>query len=279
MNLLTQIIVWINMLANAVGKFLLAPVGVLPGWLSNTIISAVAGVVLLMVFKYTSNQRAIGRVRDNIKANMLALKLFKDSISVTLQAQVQVFKGALFLLFHSIRPMLVVIIPFSLVFMQMWLWYQHRPLAKGEETIITIEINGNVSDLPKVHIELARAMDVVIGPVKVLSKSEIYWKIKALENGYHDIIFDVGDQNITKQLAVGDGFMRLSSRRPSWKWVDIFEHPVEEPFGPRSPVKSISIDYPKRLSRTSGTNWWIVYFFVISVLSALVFKPFLKVRI
>jgi len=73
MTFIAQIIAWINVPANALGKFFLAPIGMLPGWLSNTIISAVAGVILLIVFKYTSNQSAIGRVRDNIKADMLAL--------------------------------------------------------------------------------------------------------------------------------------------------------------------------------------------------------------
>jgi len=279
MSFLAQIITWINTLTNTLGKFLLAPIGVLPGWLSNTIVSAATGVVLLIIFKYTSNQRAIGRLRDNIKANMLALKLFKDSISVTLQTQGQVFKGALLLLFHAIRPMLVMIVPVSLLLAQMSMWYQYRPLAKGEEAIVTIEINYNISDLSKVSIEPTTAMDIVAGPVKILSKSEVHWKINARENGYHDIVFNVGGQHIKKQLAVGEGFMRLSSMRPSWKWSDILKYPVEEPFGLRSPVRSISIDYPKRLSRTSGTDWWLVYFFVASLLFALIFKPFLKVRV
>ena len=34
MDFLAQVIVWLNALANAVGRVLLAPIGVLPGWLS-----------------------------------------------------------------------------------------------------------------------------------------------------------------------------------------------------------------------------------------------------
>ena len=48
----------------------------------------------MIIFKYTSNQKAIGRVRDHIKANMLALKLFKDDMSVTFKSQGRVFGGA-----------------------------------------------------------------------------------------------------------------------------------------------------------------------------------------
>ncbi len=93
MSFLAQIITWINVVTNGLGRFLLAPIGALPGWLSNTLISAVIGVVLLVIFKYTSNQKAIGKVRDSIKANMLALKLFKDSISVALESQDKTIKG------------------------------------------------------------------------------------------------------------------------------------------------------------------------------------------
>ena len=78
MFFVAKIVSWINVVTNALGRFLLAPIAVLPGWLSNTIISAVAGVFLLVIFKYTSNQRAIGKIRDDIKAHMLALKLFSD---------------------------------------------------------------------------------------------------------------------------------------------------------------------------------------------------------
>jgi len=280
MNLLAQIITWINVLTNTLGRFLLAPIGVLPGWLSNTIVSAVTGVVLLIIFKYTSNQRTIGRVRDDIKANMLALKLFKDSISVTLQAQGRVFKGALLLLLHAIRPMLMMIVPVSLLLAQLGLWYQSRPLQPEEKTIVTMKLNGKIdSPWPKVSIESTPAVAVTLGPVRVFNKRQICWEIKALENGYHRIIFELDQQQIEKELAVGDGFMRVSVERPGWRWSDILLHPLEKPFGPDSVVRSISIDYPQRLSRTSGTDWWLIYFFIASVLFALIFKPLLKVRI
>jgi uncharacterized membrane protein (DUF106 family) len=280
MNLLAQIIAWLNAPANVLGDFLLAHVGVLPGWLSNTIISAVAGVFLLVIFKYTSNQSAIGRVRDSIKANMLALRLFKDSIAVTLQSQGRVFKGAGLLLVYAIKPLLVMIVPVCLLLGQMGLWYQFRPLQTNKGAIITMTLNNEVDlPLPKVNIEPAPELEIEIGPVQSISKREVHWKIKALENGYHNIVFQIENQKIEKELAVGNGFMRVSPERPGWNWADILLYPLEKPFGPDSLVQSIRIDYPDRISRTSGTDWWIGYFFVVSLVVALIFKPALKVRI
>ena len=93
MDLFTQFVVWLNAAANALGA-LLAPVGLLPGWLSATLLSLVLGVLMLLVFKYTSNQRAIRRVRRDIRANLLAVKLFRDSVAVGLKAQGRVLLRA-----------------------------------------------------------------------------------------------------------------------------------------------------------------------------------------
>jgi hypothetical protein len=280
MSIFAQLIAWINAPVNSLAKFLMAPIGSLPGWLSNTIISAVTGVILLIIFKYTSNQGAIGPIRDNIKANMLALRLFKDSVVVTLQAQGRIFRGAGLLLVHAIIPMLVMVIPVCLLLAQMGLWYQFRPLKTGEEAVVTMRLSNKTNALmPKISIESMPAYEKITGPIRVLSKGELYWKIMARESGYHHIDFLVDNRKIEKELAIGEGFMLVSAERPGWRWTDILMHPREKPFTPDSMIQSISIEYPKRVSYASGTDWWIVYFFVVSLIVALVFKPFLKVRI
>src|SRR5262249_35134164 len=140
---LALITAWLSAGSNVVGQFLLAPVGFLPGWLSATVIAAVTGVLLLAVFKYTSNQRAIERVRNDINAHLLALKLFKDSARVSLQAQGRILRGALRLFVFAIVPMLVMAVPVTLLLSQLGLWYQARPLQVGEDTVVTVKLKGD----------------------------------------------------------------------------------------------------------------------------------------
>ena len=139
-------------------------------------LSAVAGVGLLIIFKYTSNQSAIGRARDSIKANMLALKLFKDSILVTLQEQGRGFKGAMLLLVYAIRPLFVMIVPVCLVLGQMGLWYQFRPLLPNEEAIVTMKLNSEMnSPLPKVNIEPTPAVTILALAENTSFQTGIYY--------------------------------------------------------------------------------------------------------
>jgi hypothetical protein len=279
MHVLTQVVVWLNAVANALGAFLLAPAAVLPGWLSATLAAAATGVLLLFVFKYTSHQRAIRAVRSDIKANLLALRLFKDSPLVALKAQGAILLGAGQLIILALVPMLVMLVPVCLILGQLGLWYQARPLYVGEETVIALHLSGdNGAAWPEVYLQPTAAAEVTVGPVRAHSKREICWNIKAREKGYHRLAFQVGGQTIEKELAVGDGFMRVSARRPEWSWEDALRHPAEPAFGPDSPVRSIEMDYPSRPSWTCGTDWWVAYWFVVSMIAALCFRRSLNVH-
>lgn len=266
--------------ASFLGRYLLAPIAVLPGWLSATAIGAVTGVLLLAVFKHTSNQRAIHRVRNDIDAHLLALKLFRDSAAVALRAQARVIAGASRLLLLAVVPMLVMAIPVTLVLGQMSLWYEARPLRLGEESVVTLALPGDVSaPWPSVSLRPTNAVDVEAGPVRVRDRREVCWNLRAREPGSHRLEFQVGDQTVTKELAIGNGFMCVSLERPGWNWSSILLYPWESPFRPGDPVQSIAVAYPERLSWTHGSGTWVFYWFIVSFVVALCFRRALNVKI
>jgi hypothetical protein len=279
-SVLAQSTAWLNAGASFLGRFVLAPIGLLPGWLSATLVAAVTGVLLLVVFKYTSNQKAIQRVRNDIDANLLALKLFKDSARVALRSQGRVLRGAFGLMVFALVPMLVMAVPVTLLLGQLALWYQARPLHVGEDTVITLKLNGDANaPWPAVNLVPTQVIDVNVGPVRVLSKREVCWNVRAKESGMHQLAVQVGDKSVDKELAVGNGFMRVSEVRPGWDWSEAVLNPGESPFPPSSPVQSIAIDYPSRSSWTCGTDWWVLYWFVISMVAAFAFRKALKVNV
>src|SRR5262245_40833961 len=275
---LTQVIVWLNVVANVLG-WLLSPIALLPGWLSATLVGMLSGVLLLVVFKHTSNQKAIKRVRANIKANRLALKLFKDNVKVAFRAQGRLLVGAFWLLAYGVVPLLIMSVPVMLLLGQMSLWYQQRPLRAGEEAVVTLKLNGGPEDsFPDAALQSGGA-EVLIGPVRVVSKREVCWEIVAREDGQHFLTFQVGDQTVEKELSIGDGYMRVSSQRPGWEWSQVLTHPRERPFPPESLIRSIEIDYPRRSSWTSGSDWWVAYWLLVAVGTAFCFKGVLKVNL
>ena len=240
-DVLAWIAAWLNVGANVLGRWLLAPLGVLPGWLSATVVAAVTGVLLLVVFKYTSNQRAIKRVRNDINAHLLALKLFKDSAWVALRSQGRILMGAVRLFVLAVVPMLVMAVPVTLLLGQLGLWYEARPLRVGEEAVITLELGGDAgSPWPAVSLDPSDALDVTAGPVRVRSRREVCWNVKARQPGDHRLAFRVDDTTIAKELAVGDGFMRVSADGPAGT--------------ARDPAESLGTAVPARMTRSGRSR-------------------------
>lgn len=280
MTLVAQLISWLNTGMNALFGLLRGPMAASPEWLSLTVVSALLGVVLLVLFKYTSNQAAIGRVRDGIKARLLGMKLFKDNIPVVLKSQLQVFGFAAMLLLHSVPPILVMALPFCLVLGQLGVWYQARPLEINEQTLVTMQLSsqGN-APLPSVSLAPTEAVEIIAGPIRVPSKQQVYWKVQAIRPGIHQLQFKVGDRPVQKELAVGSGLMPVSIKRPSLNLGDLILYPAEPPFDKASPVRSIEVGYPDRTSPVTGSGNWVVTLFVVSMLCALLVKPLFNVKI
>lgn len=264
-----QLVVWLNGVANGLGSVLLAPLALLPGWLSATLVAAVTGIVMLLAFKYTSNQRAIKRVRNDIKADLLALSLFKEQVAVSLRAQGRILFSAGKLMLLAVVPVLVMIVPVSLLLGQLAMWYQARPLAVGEETVVTLKLSGDSGAAwPEIRLEPNAAIETTLGPVRVQSQRRICWKVRARGNGYQRLAFAADGWTIDKELAVGNGFLRTSPIRPAWSWSEALLYPRESPFRPDSPVESIEVVYPPRVSWTCGSNSWLAYWFAVSLVAA-----------
>lgn len=270
---MTQLVVWLNGAANGLGRVFLSPVAFLPGWLSATLVGVGTGIAALIAFKYTSHQRAIGRTRSGIRADLLALSLFKDNVAVLLRAQGGILLGALKLLALAFVPMLVMLVPMTLLLGQLALWFQARPLAVGEETVITVTLKEEgASTWPDVRLEKSPAIEPLAGPVRIASQRRLCWSAAAREMGTHRLAFTVNGKTIDKEIAVGEGFARTSPLRPAWRWSAALLHPWETPFFPNSPVQSIEIVYPERSSFTTGSQSWIIYWFVVSMVAAFAFR-------
>ena len=176
--------------------------------------------------------------------------------------------------------MLVMIIPFSLLLGQLGLWYQSRPLAVGTQGVVTIQLADSDADgMPPVSLNPSAAAEVVLGPVRVPSKRQVFWKIRATQAGHHQLEFNVGGTQVQKQLAVGDRIMSVSIARPPLEIANLILRPAEKPFENSSPVRSIALTYPDCPSKLIGTDTWIIFLFVVSMAAAFICKPFFNVKI
>ena len=261
-----------------------------PGWLSLTVLAGVTGVIALVAYKYTSNQDAIGRVRDDIKANLLALKLFKDNLSVTFRSQGRLFLAGVKLFLYSLQPFAVMIIPMVLLIVQMSLRYEWRPLQPGEVTVLSVKLHdGTAKDLDKVELNAPDGVIVEAGPCRVFDPAEgdepehneVVWRVRPTKEGRHELQVNVNDATVTKELNVSNTrYARVSPLRPGDSFWDKLLFPTEKPADDGDVIQKVSAEFPIGESPVFGWNvHWIITYFIASIVIALLIKPFLNVKI
>ncbi|MCH8146592.1 MAG: hypothetical protein IH987_01150 [Planctomycetes bacterium] len=258
-----------------IGDGVYALLSPLPIWAGLVLLSAVAGVVMLVAFGRLSNQEGIVRAKDDIKANLLSLKLYKDNLRATFTAQMRLMGAIVRLQRHMLFPVLILSLPMLLALAQMGIRYQWRPLGVGERTTVTLRLSSAYEKGTAVELE---ASDGFAVEADVPGGGTTVWRIRGTAPGRHTMWFHVDGKRFAKELVVGDRFGRVSPLRPRSVWTSQLLYPVETPLSAQEPAETIEIRYPDRESIIYGADYWVLTFFVVSMAVALMCRPVFDVK-
>ncbi len=268
---------------------ILAPFAMLPAQVALIVIAIVAGVLAAIAFRYTSYQSGLKRVADQVRASLLAMRLFKDDLRSVFAAQGSLFKASGLRLVYSLPPLAVLIVPFVLLLTQLAMWYEFRPLARGDKALVEARIAPAAWSAYR-DLELIAPGGVeATKPVRNAHGHSVSWRIcpRAASAGKQPLAlrFRLGANEVAvKQLVVSNNggtnqLLFVSPRRVGTSFWDRLLYPGEPAFAADSPVQAISIDYGSRRNTLFGLAipWWLT-FFVVSILGALAIKPVVKVQ-
>lgn len=244
-------------------------------------LSFVTSIFVLVVYKYLSSPRKIKQAKDKIKANILAIRLYKDFWKVIIGS---FFKSLFYILkyFALNIGVIIIILPLLIpLFMQMDARYGSRPFRVGEEIIIKAAFfqDPNTLDvklLESEHYKL-KMNPVFINAFKDAEKQkplqEVNWKVEAAAAGAAKIRVKINDKIFEKSLYIGKHKKALSQKKLSNSSLEHFIYPVEDLFPGGSALKYIYIDYPgKSVSFIGLRIHWIIYYLVLVLIIVLALR-------
>jgi hypothetical protein len=237
--------------------------------------SAVTGVVMTYVFGKTSNQRALRLAADRIRAQLFAIKLFKDDLLVTLQCQLKLLKATGMRLLHSVPPMLVMLVPLLLVLTQLAMRYEFQPLVAGDRAVITLHVKPDRWDeVRDVALQSREGFVVETEALRDERNSAILWRVRADGSESQPLEWSIGGHFVHKQLpmaATRDELTIANPQRPGRAFWDRLLYPAEPSLPAELPVESIDVQLTPRDTPLLGWSvpWWAT-FFVVSIVVAFV---------
>jgi hypothetical protein len=247
-------------------------------WLGLVAISFLTGVVALLVFRYTSSQRGIRGVKNQIVAHLLEVWLYRDEMRVVLRAQIAVVRDNLKYLGYALVPLACMVLPMAVLLVQTDLRYGHRALRVGEQTILAVHLLPGASE-SEVSLVAPPGLAVETPAVRMPTDREVDWRLRAVSAGRHELRLKVGGAEFTKTMVVGSRLARLSSQRVG-AGLPHFFHPGEPPLPNPSPAAWVTVTYPDAPLPLLGWQLhWIWPWLVLSMLFGYVLKGPLRVQV
>ncbi len=265
----------LNAILNYMFGLVMQPLLNLSPWFSLLCISVIAGVLLLWVYGKISNQSKIKEAKQKIYGNMLESVLFRHDLKLSLLAQGKMFCHGSNYLMAAVVPVLMMLLPVLLLLAQLNLWYAARPLTIGERGIIKVKLASG--DPYKIRLEVPEGL-AITPPLRIVESTEVIWSFKAQKLGDFTVrIADALGNNIEKQLKVGTGLMAVDAVWESGWWSGLLYPGTPAQLGF---IESVSVSYPEREYSLLGMNMsWIVFFFLVSLLSGIFASRFMGVEI
>ena len=241
--------------------------------------SLLAAVIVLLVFRRTSDQRALAAVKRQIHAGFFELRLFADDPPALFAVQWSLLRHNLRYLRLSLVPMLVLLVPFVLMIAQLQFHYGYRGLRPGETALVEVALDpawraaaggaGSTPGRPALRLTAPDGVRVETPGVWVPSHHKMTWRIGIDTAGSHMLTIDLAGTPLTKTLDATDRVVRRSPSRLRPAFLDQLLYPAEPSLPADVPIRAISVTCPEASIAAFGmTSHWLVWFFVLSMLFA-----------
>jgi len=271
----------LNLLISALFDLIFAPFANLHNFWGMAFVSVLTGVIMLLIYKYTSNQEGIRRAKDKIKAYFLEIRLFGDDWRAMLDSQKNIFLANLNYMKYALIPLCFIIIPVILIMVQLNLRYGYEPLKVGEHAVVSVQFDYS-KDARYANISLKVPEGVVLdAPVLRIKKTnEVSWRVKAIKPGIYDLEFEVDGEKYHKKLVASKKITRFSPLKPKASFWEAFLNPAEKPLPKDGQIEAITINYrPALMNILSLKVHWIIVFFVLSLIAGFGLKGFFGVEV
>lgn len=234
---------------------------------------------MVVVFRYTSDQKAIHVAKDHLKANLLALRLFQDQIPVVLRSYGRILLATGRYLRLAFMPLLFVIVPLTLVIVQLDRYLGSTPVEQGHAFLITAKVADRAA-LDATSLELPDGLAVTAPAVHIPAENEVAWRVTAAKDGNYIVDVKASGQTLSKSVVVGWGFWRLSPMRLRGQLLERILFSAEPALPSNNPIEAIEVQYPARDIAFAWFEWnWIWLFFVLSLVAGFFFKSVLGIEI
>ncbi len=235
------------------------------------------GILALLVYKYTSNQAAIKKVKGQISMHLLEIRLFSHDILQVLKSTGHILWKNTWYVSQSFVPLAVMIVPMVIIMVQLVSNYGYEPSPPGSVELLRLELDPDGPVSPR-EVSLALPAGVALdAPAVRTADGRVFWRLRAEQEGDHRLAVQVGDEVFEKTWAVGGEHRKVPLKRlRGW---EALLYPAEPAIAAESPVRSLQLEAHTRSLRgfPDGELGILLWTLVLSLVAGFALRGFFGV--
>jgi len=250
-----------------------------PFW-GFTAVCFVMGTIVVIIFKYVSNQKKIKAVKKQIKLHFMEIRIYKDDFREILRAQKEILKNNFKYIAYNFQGAVPVVLLFLVTLSQINLRYGYTPIMPGETFDVKVTYAKDADRRPDPQIVLPEGVQAITPALRLEGENEVSWQLQASEAGRYQIGFKLCNQEYTKDVVIGTistPFCSELLREGLWATV---VNAAEPPLPEKALLESIEIGYKPKHFKCIFFGWnmhWMLVLPIIAIAFGLVVRKILKV--
>ncbi len=243
------------------------------------VVSALAGVALLLLFKVATPQARLSAARGKLTGHLYELGLYQDDLGVLFRVQKDLALANLRYLSLTLPSLLLLIPIVALVLVQLEARLQYDALEAGDVIVVeAVAADGRGADLDALSLDTGDGLALDAPAVRDRSTGTIWWRLSVEAEGLHEFaVVDADGERWTKAVKAVPGAAPHGLVRERGGLLTALSRPAEPPLPDASPLASITVhrSHPEADWFVQGWFWW---FCALSVAAGLAVKGVFRVE-
>ncbi len=232
-------------------------------------ISAAVSLVTTIVYKYTTNQKLMKEIKDDVKRMQSEARAAKEPGKAA-EIQKEMMKRSMQQFSASTKSMIITLVPLFLIFGWMGSHLAYEPISQGDEFTTTMKFGPGVAG--QASLAAGEGVQLLSNSTQETANGAAVWRLKAVEKGPHTLAYRFGNEQYSLGILVTDKFK--------------YENPIlsqKKGIKKGSAINQISIDLsPVRpfgdLSLGGWNPGWLATYIIFSLASSILIRKLMKVH-
>lgn len=181
----------------------LGPLLQLNTFLAIFIISLLISLVIIIAYKYLTNQKLMKEMKDDLKKYQAEMKQSKNDPKRMMEIQKKSMEINMKYMSHSMRPTLITLLPIILIYGWLAANFAYHPIMPWQDFTVTLDLVEGATGAASLSI-MPEGITIIGNETQQIMGNKMAWKLNGKE-GEYKLTYSLNNKTYSNELLITKG--------------------------------------------------------------------------